>query len=282
MMHVAQPARASLGRGRAGSTFAPTGFPISRALARTDLTYTQRQHHQASSLVSTSTTGGATAVTGRSAAPSALLRPIPRSIVALPCSSLAHTFRKMSSAPREEHTRSLGGSTRNGNPGLLPQLSRISGSLTTPTRPVLGRRISSCRGEQGARAAAEARCRGLDTPRRGMSSTTMSERDFHSVADEALEDIHDAVEEALEEGFPEDFDCNMSQGVLNIVVGDRGTWVLNKQSPNRQIWWSSPVSGPMRFEYHEDSSRWLNTRDGETELQAILAMEMRDKCGVSI
>lgn len=33
----------------------------------------------------------------------------------------------------------------------------------------------------------------------------------------------------------------VQQGVLNIVVGDRGTWVLNKQSPNRQIWWSSPI-----------------------------------------
>lgn len=45
-----------------------------------------------------------------------------------------------------------------------------------------------------------------------MSSTAMSERDFHSVADEALEEIHDAVEEALEDGFPGDFDCNMSVG----------------------------------------------------------------------
>ncbi|CAB1102317.1 unnamed protein product [Ectocarpus sp. CCAP 1310/34] len=118
--------------------------------------------------------------------------------------------------------------------------------------------------------------------RQGMSSTTMSEQEFHSVADEALEEIHDAVEEALEEGFEDDFDCTMSQGVLNIIVGDRGTWVLNKQSPNRQIWWSSPISGPMRFEYHEESKRWLNTRDGETELRVLLATEMGEKCGVSV
>lgn len=42
------------------------------------------------------------------------------------------------------------------------------------------------------------------------------------------------------------------------------------------------LSGPMRFEYHEDSKRWLNTRDGETELRAILATEMSEKCGVSL
>lgn len=46
--------------------------------------------------------------------------------------------------------------------------------------------------------------------RQGMSSTTMSEQEFHSVADETLEEIHDAVEEALEDGFEDDFDCNMS------------------------------------------------------------------------
>lgn len=42
------------------------------------------------------------------------------------------------------------------------------------------------------------------------------------------------------------------------------------------------ISGPMRFEYHEENKRWVNTRDGETELRVILAAEMRDKCGVSL
>eukprot|EP00752_Nemacystus_decipiens_P015568 g13891.t1 len=138
------------------------------------------------------------------------------------------------------------------------------------------------RGADVARGSREIAASPAAAVRRGLSSSTMSEREFHLVADEALEDIHEAVEEALEDGFAEEFDCNMSQGVLNIVVGDRGTWVLNKQSPNRQIWWSSPISGPMRFEYHDDSKRWLNTRDGKTELRDLLAQEMDDKCGVSL
>lgn len=41
-------------------------------------------------------------------------------------------------------------------------------------------------------------------------------------------------------------------------------------------------SGPMRFEYHNDSKRWLNTRDGKTELRDLLAKEMSEKCGVSL
>lgn len=43
-----------------------------------------------------------------------------------------------------------------------------------------------------------------------------------------------------------------------------------------------PCSGPMRFEYDEDGERWVNTRDGETELRSILTAEMLEKCGVSL
>lgn len=53
---------------------------------------------------------------------------------------------------------------------------------------------------------------------RGVSSSAMSEREFHLIADEALEDIHDAVEEALEDGFAEEFDCNMSVGATLCMI----------------------------------------------------------------
>ncbi len=59
-------------------------------------------------------------------------------------------------------------------------------------------------------------------------------------------------------------------GVLKIDLGSKGIYVLNKQSPNRQIWWSSPLSGPKRFEWSEAHianenakvKAWRNTRDG--------------------
>ncbi len=40
-------------------------------------------------------------------------------------------------------------------------------------------------------------------------------------------------------------------GVLTLCFPPSGTYVLNKQPPNRQIWLSSPVSGPKRFDYVE-------------------------------
>lgn len=41
----------------------------------------------------------------------------------------------------------------------------------------------------------------------------------------------------------------VQQGVLTVALGDLGTYVINKQTPNRQIWMSSPVSGPMRYDW---------------------------------
>ena len=38
----------------------------------------------------------------------------------------------------------------------------------------------------------------------------------------------------------------LSQGVLTLNLGSHGTYVINKQAPNKQIWMSSPLSGPVR------------------------------------
>ena len=37
---------------------------------------------------------------------------------------------------------------------------------------------------------------------------------------------------------------------------------MNKQTPNEQIWWSSPLSGPRRYEFESDGgkNKWIWTR----------------------
>jgi frataxin len=62
---------------------------------------------------------------------------------------------------------------------------------------------------------------------------------------------------------------------------DRGTYVINKQSPNRQIWWSSPISGPKRFEYDTTEDKWLNTRD-RCDLWDLLAEEIYLKFNINL
>jgi frataxin len=86
-----------------------------------------------------------------------------------------------------------------------------------------------------------------------------SEGDYHIVADETLETIQDSIEEALEEANIHDFDVNLASGVLTISMPPHGTWVINKQTPNKQLWWSSPISGPRRYEYEDGD--WVYTRD---------------------
>lgn len=99
---------------------------------------------------------------------------------------------------------------------------------------------------------------------RHLSYNDDTEKQFHQVTDETLELIQDSLC-SLEDTIP-DAEVSLSMGVLNINLGTIGTWVINKQTPNRQLWWSSPISGPRRYEYEPTAdstplSSWRHSRD---------------------
>lgn len=94
---------------------------------------------------------------------------------------------------------------------------------------------------------------------------------YHDIADGTLHSIQDAVEDYLEDHFDagvtgkkndeEDIpEVNYASGVLTMYLPPHGTYVINKQTPNQQIWWSSPISGPRRYEYDEKRKIWVNSR----------------------
>ena len=67
----------------------------------------------------------------------------------------------------------------------------------------------------------------------------------------------------------------LQSGVLTLDLGQHGTYVINKQPPNKQIWLSSPTTGPKRYDYvvlseGQDSKEgtgkadWIYLRDGST------------------
>jgi frataxin len=69
-----------------------------------------------------------------------------------------------------------------------------------------------------------------------------------------------------------------------------GTYVINKQPPNKQIWLSSPISGPKRYDYvgSDENQRvgggggeeWVYLRDGSSLTELLreeLRVEMRDE-----
>ncbi|VVD04680.1 unnamed protein product [Leptidea sinapis] len=64
-------------------------------------------------------------------------------------------------------------------------------------------------------------------------------------------------------------------GVLTIFLGpEHGTYVINRQTPNKQIWLSSPVSGPKRYDLAlENGGYWVYKHDGVT-LHKLLQSEI--------
>lgn len=105
---------------------------------------------------------------------------------------------------------------------------------------------------------------------------------FHSFADKFLDNLELDLSELELKIEDDDFDLDNSQGVLNLNLGSLGAWVINKQTPNRQIWWSSPISGPMRFYYCSKTNTWLNTRDSKTELVSLLQREVEERTNVKL
>lgn len=109
---------------------------------------------------------------------------------------------------------------------------------------------------------------------------------YHELADSYLSKLYDKIEQCQEEN--DTIDCEFSAGILTITIPSNGVYIINKQTPNKQIWLSSPISGPKRYDYiissesqikKENASHgeWVYIRDGKT-LSNLLAEE----CGITL
>lgn len=103
----------------------------------------------------------------------------------------------------------------------------------------------------------------------------ISLNEYNKIANEYLESIADSLE-FLSEDHPE-IDCELSQGVMTLTVPQNGTYVINKQPPNKQIWLSSPISGPKRYDLI--GGRWITLRD-DSSLTELLEQEISDGLGI--
>ncbi|XP_017323111.1 frataxin, mitochondrial [Ictalurus punctatus] len=96
-----------------------------------------------------------------------------------------------------------------------------------------------------------------------LQSKELTEAIYEKLADETLDALAEYFEDLADESFTDaqDYDVVFSSGVLTVKVGDgHGTYVINKQKPNRQIWLSSPTSGPKRYDW--TGERWVYAHDG--------------------
>ncbi|KAK0524477.1 Mitochondrial matrix iron chaperone [Tilletia horrida] len=137
-------------------------------------------------------------------------------------------------------------------------------------------------------------------------SASLSAEAYEVKASHTLEALTDSLEqlvERIQDGAlcprspeavePEDWDVEYSSGVLNLRLGaSHGTYVINKQPPNRQIWLSSPSSGPKRFDYvhaetggEGEGDRWVCKREGlpaeGVSIKKLLEDELGELTGFS-
>ena len=99
----------------------------------------------------------------------------------------------------------------------------------------------------------------------------MNESEFHQAVDAILARIEAAVEAA-------DLDSDLEAGILTIECPDASRIIVNRQTPNREIWVAAR-SGGFHFAHREGA--WRDTRSGD-ELFASLARIVELQSGVRI
>lgn len=107
-------------------------------------------------------------------------------------------------------------------------------------------------------------------------SKTINVSDYYEVCEKTLEIIQDRLEES--DMNKSNVEVNLISGNLKFAVGTKN-FVLNKQTPTRQLWLSSPVSGPHKYDFDVEKKRWVSKGD---TLENLLSIQISDLCGKKI
>ncbi|KAF9651389.1 Frataxin [Thelephora ganbajun] len=100
------------------------------------------------------------------------------------------------------------------------------------------------------------------TPPPHVNHSNLPVERYHALSNATMDTLWESLEALLDvEGNP-NYEVEYSSGVLTLKLGEYGTYVINKQPPNKQIWLSSPMSGPKRYDYSEENDDWFYSRDG--------------------
>ncbi|KAJ1928816.1 hypothetical protein IWQ60_001719 [Tieghemiomyces parasiticus] len=163
----------------------------------------------------------------------------------------------------------------------VPPGRRLISSARIPDRVAISRQAALVTGTFGAAALrpAQTTCSFALQPRRtthsasGFVISDLTDSEYHDISRDTMETLHDNLEVLCEETDLPGFDVEYTSGVMTLCLGSHGTYVVNKQPPNKQIWLSSPTSGPKRFDYDRGSGRWFYHRDSST-LDGLLNTEL--------
>jgi CyaY protein len=100
----------------------------------------------------------------------------------------------------------------------------------------------------------------------------MTESEFHSAVEAVLARIESSVENA------EALDVDLESGILTITCPDASRVIVNRQTPNREIWVAARSGG---FHFTWRDGQWRDTRSGE-ELFASLARILALQAGANV
>jgi CyaY protein len=100
----------------------------------------------------------------------------------------------------------------------------------------------------------------------------MNESDFHRAVDAVLVRIEAAVETS------DALDVDLESGILTITCPDESRIIVNRQTPNREIWIAARSGG---FHFRFDGAAWRDTRSAD-ELFASLARIVASQSGEQV
>lgn len=86
----------------------------------------------------------------------------------------------------------------------------------------------------------------------------MAESEFHARVDAILDAIEASVDAA-----DADIDSERNGGVLTLTFANGSKVIVNRQTPNREIWVAAK-SGGFHFRFDHARDIWVNTRSAET------------------
>lgn len=104
----------------------------------------------------------------------------------------------------------------------------------------------------------------MTTPPPMFNNSDISMEKYHQLSDATIDTLLESLESLVDSLEDSNYEVEYSSGVLTLTLGDKGTYVINKQPPNKQIWLSSPLSGPKRYDYFPEQDSWYYARDGSS------------------
>jgi CyaY protein len=100
----------------------------------------------------------------------------------------------------------------------------------------------------------------------------MTESEFHGAVDASLARVESSVEDE------ESLDVDLESGILTVTCADASKVIVNRQTPNREIWVAAR-SGGFHFAFRDGA--WRDTRSGD-ELFASLSRVIASQAGVQV